>query len=164
MSKKIVLVAIAAFLLGILSAIIYTNLPVLDLQKPLDLFGSDNEKSSPSDKVKDYNILAFDDKIVMYIKDPYLARFTNTHSMEPLINEKSTGLEIAPKSSSEIKIGDIISYNPKNSDDAIIHRVVKIGQDSEGWYALAKGDNNPSNDPEKIRFGQVKRVLVGILY
>ena len=71
---------------------------------------------------------------------------------------------IIPKSSDEIKIGDIISYGTHYNDDIIIHRVTKIGKDAEGWYAIAKGDNNAISDPEKIRFSQVKRILVGILY
>jgi uncharacterized protein (UPF0248 family) len=46
----------------------------------------------------------------------------------------------------------------------IIHRVVKIGQDSEGWYAILKGDNLSQEDPEKVRFDQVQRVVVAIIY
>lgn len=161
--KRIVLVSIA-FLIGLVFSAAYASFNAFELQKPLGIFGLSDEKNSPSDRIKDYNILANDEKIVVYVHDPYLAKFTDTHSMEPVLDKKSTGIEITPKSDSEIKVGDIISYKPMDSEDVIIHRVVKIGKDSEGWYAVAKGDNNPSNDPGKIRFSQVKRILVGILY
>ena len=142
----------------------YTGFSVIDMQKPLDAFNSGKERSAPYDRVKNSNIRIFDDKIVVYINNPYLVKFTDTHSMEPLINKKSTGLEIVPKSSSEIKIGDVISYAPKEGDEVIVHRVVKIDYDAQGWYAITKGDNAPYSDPEKVRFGQVKRILVGVLY
>ena len=99
-----------------------------------------------------------------YLKEPYLAKFTDTHSMEPTLGSKTTGLEIVPASNDEIKAGDIISYKSAQSDDVIIHRVIKTDYDSNGWYAITKGDNNNDNDPEKIRFAQVKRILVGLLY
>jgi hypothetical protein len=163
-SKATLLFAIiASFIFGWAAASFYIGLPVLGVEKPLAFFEA-GEKSSPTDRIKDYNIKAFDDKIVIYVKNPYVAKFADTGSMEPVLDRKSTGIEITPKSSDEIKAGDIISYKQKNSDDTIIHRVVKIGEDSEGWYAVTKGDNNNANDFEKVRFSQVKRILVGILY
>jgi hypothetical protein len=33
-----------------------------------------------------------------------------------------------------------------------------------GWYAIMKGDNLSYSDPGKIRFDQVQRVVIGILY
>ena len=38
------------------------------------------------------------------------------------------------------------------------------GIDEKGLYFRTKGDNLDYIDPEKIRFGQIKRVVVGILY
>lgn len=163
LNAKWIVAILVLFLFGLAGSAAYTGFSVTDLQKPLDLFEG-SEKSSPSDRIKDFNIKVFDDRIVIYIKDPYLARFVDTHSMEPIISKKSTGIELIPKSISNIKVGDIISYAPKNSNDTIIHRIIKTGSDSEGWYAITRGDNNNANDPEKVRFGQVKRVLVGVLY
>lgn len=157
-------IVFASFLLVCLIGAAISGFSVLDLQKPLSLFNSASEASSPHDRIKDYNVRVFEDRVVIYIKDPYLARFADTHSMEPLLDSKSTGIEIVPASSAEIKVGDVISYESKYSDDAIIHRVVRIGEDSDGWFAVTKGDNNNDNDPEKVRFEQVKRVLVGLLY
>ena len=163
-SNRLVAVVLVSFLLGWIGSSIYFGSQSLSLEKPLGMFESAVQKSAPADRVKDYNIKIFSDKVVIYLEEPYMAKFADTHSMEPVLDKKSTGLELVPASSAEIKVGDIVSYASKGSTDIIIHRVVKLGQDSEGWYAIAKGDNNASSDPEKIRFGQVKRILVGILY
>ena len=48
--------------------------------------------------------------------------------------------------------------------DVVIHRVKEIGKDIEGWYLKAKGDNNEREDPERIRFSQIDRVVVAIIY
>lgn len=157
-------IVFASFLLGLLGGAVIAGFPLLDLQKPLGLFKFSSGNISPHDRIKDYNIRVFDDRVVVYINDPYLARFADTHSMEPLLDSKSTGIEIVPVSSAEIKAGDVISYQSKYGEDTIIHRVVQIGKDYDGWFAVAKGDNNQNNDPEKIRFDQIKRILVGLLY
>ena len=60
------------------------------------------------------------------------------------------------------ELGDIIIFEHKNT--RIIHRIVKIGWDTGGWYAHTKGDSNPAEDPFKVRFKDVKGVVVGIIY
>jgi len=62
----------------------------------------------------------------------------------------------------EISIGDIIIYET-GLDATIVHRVVEIGEDGEGLYYVTKGDNNILRDP-KIRFHQIKYLVVGVLY
>ena len=64
---------------------------------------------------------------------------------------------------SKIKIGDIVSYSYVDGT-TIIHRVAQIGNDENGWYAVAKGDNSSFADPDKVRFSQIKRVVVAIVY
>ena len=90
------------------------------------------------------------------------ARIKDTHSMEPVLNKDSISLEISPDSISDIKIGDIISFS-RNSK-TIIHRVIETKTDNQGWYAITKGDNNKDMDNFKVRFKQIKGVVVGILY
>ena len=34
----------------------------------------------------------------------------------------------------------------------------------EGIYFILKGDNNPEQDPGRVRFKQIKRVLIGVIY
>ena len=34
----------------------------------------------------------------------------------------------------------------------------------KGWYCIMKGDNNPEPDPGRVRFSQLRRVVVAIIY
>src|SRR3989338_2427894 len=122
------------------------------------------ERLSPYDWVKESQIDVFEDKVIINIKNPEWAGFADTNSMDPFIDKGANAIKIIPKTEEDIHAGDVISYNPENSDAIIIHRVIKIGQDEKGRYFVAKGDNNPVKDPEKIRFYQIKRVLVGVIY
>jgi hypothetical protein len=109
--------------------------------------------------------LEIDNKELTIKKDNLqLARFSDTKSMDPVIDSNTIGLEIVPKSKNEIKKGDIVSYYSIKENITIIHRVMKTGYDKDGWYAIFKGDNNPTIDEEKVRFNQIRRILVGILY
>jgi len=123
------------------------------------------ERFSPSDIISEEHIRVQEDRIIIMVDNPQWAMFTNTNSMDPVFDEGSHALQIVPTSSEDISVGDIISYETTdNTNRVIIHRVVEIGQDKEGWYAVTKGDNNPIEDPEKVRFIQVKKLLIGIIY
>ena len=84
--------------------------------------------------------------------------------MDPVFDYGSNAIEIKPQSPEQIHVGDIVSYNSKYASGSIIHRVIEINQDEDGWYCLMKGDNNPYRDPEKVRFEQVQRLVVAIIY
>ena len=120
------------------------------------------ERDSPGDHITVDMIHVYDDIVMIDLPDVRWSSFTNTNSMDPLIDEFANGLEREPKDSSDLAIGDVISY--RHDDNIIIHRIVKISFDENGWYAEAKGDNNPTIDPVKIRFDQIEGVLIGILY
>jgi signal peptidase I len=62
----------------------------------------------------------------------------------------------------ELNVGDIIIYE-KGSNNPVVHRMVEIGEDGEGWYCVTKGDNNMFTD-RKVRFQQIKYLVVGVLY
>jgi len=121
-------------------------------------------KASPSDRINESQIMVYGDKVVIDAQNMEWASFTDTHSMEPVIDKNSNALEMIPKNPSELKLGDIISYQAETDKYPIIHRIIFIGNDSEGWYATVKGDNNPVEDPVKVRFSMVKRVVVAIIY
>lgn len=131
---------------------------------PIKQFEFDKEKPSPQDWIKENQIHVYSDKIVIDLANARWAKFTDTNSMDPVFDKGSNALQIIPTSAEQLAIGDIITYQSSYLNDAIIHRIINIGQDDLGWYAIAKGDNNDSPDPEKIRFTQVKKVLVGVLY
>jgi hypothetical protein len=125
---------------------------------------------SPHDRIKIEDVSVRNYELIIYINASYIAEFTDTGSMLPVLNSNSIGIQIVPQSETDIRPGDIISYNMVsgngviNNDDVIIHRVVETGYDEFGWYAYTKGDNNLVQDKEKVRFFQVQRVLVGVLY
>ena len=84
--------------------------------------------------------------------------------MVPVLDKGANAIHKVPDSPSEIQIGDIVAYKSKYAEGTLIHRVVDIGADDKGVYYRLKGDNNPERDPGKVRFSQVERVLVAIIY
>ncbi|MFH1439630.1 MAG: hypothetical protein ABIG89_03625 [Candidatus Woesearchaeota archaeon] len=143
-------------------------------------FLGDNERNSPGDRIKEEQIHVYDDKIVIDLQDATWSSFVDTNSMDPIFDKGTNGIEVMPKTPYDIKVGDVISYeyvDKKTGEVSIIaHRVVEIGYDSEckdksnkqdcseGIYYIAKGDNNIIKDPYKVRFEQVRGVLVGLIY
>jgi hypothetical protein len=122
------------------------------------------EKPSPKDRIKENQILVYKDEVIIKIKDVSWSTYTDTNSMDPIIDKGANGLEIKPESTKDIQLGDIIAYQKEGSNNIIVHRVIEINQDNQGWYVITKGDNNQVQDPYKIRFNEVKYILVGIIY
>lgn len=84
--------------------------------------------------------------------------------MEPLLDKSGTAIMITPESSGDIEKGDIVAYPSEEAEGLVVHRVIRIGEDDKGWFAITKGDNAREEDPEKVRFEQIKYVIVGVLY
>lgn len=122
------------------------------------------DKPSPHNRIEKEKIFVYDDEVILKVKAPEWAIFTDTKSMEPVIDSTSKAIQIVPSSKEEINVGDIIAYNSKYKEAIVTHRVIEIGYDAFGWYARLKGDNNDDMDPEKVRFEQIKRVVVAIIY
>ncbi len=120
------------------------------------------EQLSPTDRVSEDQVLIFPDYILINIKNAKWASFADTNSMDPLIDKGANALQVIPQTPTEIQVGDVISY--QHEGDRIIHRVVYIGEDEQGWYCIVKGDNNKVSDPGKVRFDKIDRVLFGVLY
>ena len=153
MNKKVFLVV---FLIACTIIIASNN----NIRYPFSI--NSNSVDSPSDHISDNELHVFADKIVIEKQDLIWAKIKDTHSMEPALNKDSITLEVIPESSSSINKGDIISY--RYNSMIIIHRVTETGKDEQGWFALTKGDNNKEPDPYKVRFSQIKGLVVGILY
>jgi hypothetical protein len=126
--------------------------------------GFSNDKLSPSDIIPEEKIHVYRDKIIIEVDDPEWAKFADTKSMDPVFDKGANALQIVPKSHDQIKTGDIISFTTDYQSGVVIHRVIEIGTDEEGWYAITKGDNNPYKDPGKVRFKDIKKLLFGIIY
>ena len=141
---------------------VYSN--SYNFEQPLVLDSSVSEKPSPSDWVEEGQIKVYNDRVVIEIEGAEWAKFTDTNSMDPVIDDDANAIEVVPKSFKQINEGDIISYEIPQVNGTIIHRVIETGVDSEGWYAITKGDNLDKQDPYKIRFDNIRRIVVAIVY
>ncbi len=122
------------------------------------------ERPSPCDRIAENQIIVLKDKIIINFKNAEWATFTDTNSMDPVIDVGANALEYIPKAPTEICEGDIVSYKSKFANGVLIHRIVETGYDEDGWYAVLKGDNSPYKDPGRVRFDQIQRVVIGIIY
>ncbi len=165
---RLALTLIAVFSLGWILNTMLTNFVYYDAEKPLNFaivpFMSSPERLSPSDHVKESQIHVYDSNIVLDIPGATWAAFTDTNSMDPFFDETANTIELRPSSADSVDPGDIISYRSSITDGLIVHRVVSKGVDSAGDFFIVKGDNNPTQDPEKIRFSQIHGILVAIIY
>ncbi len=162
-SAKKVLLLLIAFMLGVIFSEAYAS--VNYLERPFPLFQEAGvDRASPHDRIREDQIKVYSDHVLIKVDNPQWASFADTKSMDPVIDKGANAIQIVPQSKEEIHVGDIISYNSDYASGVIIHRVIHIGYDEEGWYCIAKGDNNPRQDPGKIRFSQIRRVLVAIIY
>lgn len=120
------------------------------------------ELQSPGDWVKEEQIKVYRDQVIINVNGASWAGFTDTNSMDPFIDENANAIEISPDNPQSINAGDVISYQTEKG--VIIHRVLSKGEDELGVYYLVKGDNNNFGDPFKVRFENVKGVVVAVIY
>lgn len=136
---------------------------VLSAQASTPDFGLPPEQASPKDRIMESAIDMRQDGVFINIQDPQWAVFADTNSMDPVFDSGHHAIQIVPRSTDEIEVGDIISYDSPMGF-SVIHRVKRIGQDNDGWYCIVQGDNNPAPDPIKVRFNQITRVVVAVIY
>lgn len=123
-----------------------------------------SEIQSPHNRISEGQIHLYPNKIVIDISQASWASYADTNSMDPVLDFGANGLEIIPKNENELYIRDIAAYKPKSTQELIVHRIIDIREDSKGKYFIFKGDNNKTPDPEKVRFSQIKYVLIGVIY
>lgn len=119
---------------------------------------------APSNWIPQEKIHVYRNYIQIDLKDAVWANFTDTKSMIPVLSTNSNAIQIKPKTNADIKTGDIISFRNKINQRRIIHRVIGMGYDSEGKYFITKGDNNIEEDPFKVRFEDIERIVVAVIY
>ena len=124
----------------------------------------DREKASPRDRVKMEDIKVYGNEVVISIDNPEWAYYADTNSMDPVIDSESNTIQIVPKSADELQVGDIVAYHSEFHEGTITHRIIAIEEDEKGWYATLKGDNNADADPGRVRFEQIKRIVVAVIY
>lgn len=149
----IVLLVLAVLSLAVISTI--------RKELPFSL-GTAPERQSPGNWVKEEQIKVYPDKVILDLPGASWAKFTDTNSMDPFLDAEANALEISPADAEAIKVGDVISY--QSPYGVLIHRVIEKGQDQEGFYYYVQGDNNTFRDPFKVRFEEVKGVVVAVVY
>ncbi len=157
----IIIMILTVILLGIVS-FLWIDSEVENPFTTFSTFGNSlTEKSSPANWIKENQILIYDDRIVILVANATLSRYSDTNSMDPNIDFNANGIEIKPGSPSQIHVGDIISF--EQGGELIVHRVIKIGMDEQGWFCVTKGDNALQDDG-KIRFTQINSITIAIIY
>lgn len=149
------------FALGWYSSLTYSQ---VDFNEEFPYIEFSSERISPADHIAREGIIVTPDYVLIYIKDAFIAAYADTNSMDSTLDVEANGIEVIPSSAEDIGVGDIISYEANWTNGIVVHRVIEIGEDEEGIYYLAKGDNSPRVDPQKIRFNDIKGYLIGIIY
>ena len=97
----------------------------------------------------------------------WLTTVGSTNSMEPAIDVGHIViLSNSPKYKSKetIKVGDVIVYKAKWYGGSVIHKVIEVGQDADGWFCKAQGWNVNSQDPQIIRENEITHVALGVIW
>ncbi len=156
-----------AFSLGWLASTTALNAaPVVEqAQETIAIFSDAADVPSPADVLTMDKIHVLQNRVEIDQPGVIPAVFADTNSMDPVFDTESTALELMVTSTSQVQVGDIVSYEtPLAPGAAIVHRIVEIGTDEQGWFAIMKGDNLPTTDPGKVRASQLRRKVIGILY
>ena len=155
---KYVILLIITFMLG--WSINDLSIYITDSQVPL---GSGNDIPSPNDWISEQQTTILPNYVLLKIPNATAVKYASTKSMDPVLDDTSIGLEIRPDKN-KLRVGDIISYKSDLLGVVIVHRIISINEDEYGAYYITKGDNNKVSDVEKVRFEQIKGVVVGLLY
>ena len=126
--------------------------------------GRSGELPSPRVKIEPQEINYDEHAEVLSIsnvKSPlWVTTVQSSNSMEPLVDiGHIVVLSKDPKYLDDLNVGDIIVWE-RSPANPIIHSIVEINQDGEGWYCRTKGLNIPQPDEEKIRKDEVKWVAL----
>lgn len=151
--------ALAIFLVGIFACVMMFFNFNPDGTVTLNTF--DDVVAAPSDHISEKDILVLDDRLVINISNVKISNYAETGSMLPFFDKGANGIQVVPESEDDVEVGDIISYEIEGV--SIVHRVVEKGVDERGTYFVIKGDANLAEDG-KIRFKDIERIVVGILY
>ncbi|MBU0459688.1 MAG: hypothetical protein KKH52_01445 [Nanoarchaeota archaeon] len=122
------------------------------------------EKASPFDHVKESQVRVLKNKVEININNVEWWNIADTNSMDPLIDIGTTALSVKPTSEDKLQVGDVAFYHSLIAKRSIVHRIILIDNDEQGWYSTFKGDNLKKPDPEDVRFPEIEGVLIGIIY
>lgn len=152
------------FVLGWIAAVIQISPNTIEKPDFQFLYHGNVEKSSPQNRILEDQIIVRDGRVIINLDGATWSSYADTNSMDPILDSEANGIELPVQSPEELHAGDIISFADPYGRGLVVHRIIAIGEDDQGWFARTRGDNNITNDPYKIRFDQIHGVLVGILY
>ena len=116
--------------------------------------------NEPSNWLSEEDIQITDKQVIININDSSIISYSDVRSMEPYVNRDSMSIILQPEMD-ELEIGDVIIF--QKNGELITHRIIEIGTDYSGIYYITQGDNNEVSDG-KIRFEEIRGVVVGVLY
>lgn len=93
----------------------------------------------------------------------YIAGIQDTNSMDGLLDIGLWPYMTKDFTIDDLTTGDVIIYT-KGGNEQIMHQIVFIGEDKEGWFCICRGLNNFFPDAWAIRFPQIISRLAMIVY
>ncbi|ROR73357.1 signal peptidase I [Bogoriella caseilytica] len=79
-----------------------------------------------------------------------------TGSMSPAMEPGALAI-VAPTEAQEIRIGDVVTYQPRPNDPAVVtHRVIGINVSATGTTFTTQGDANTRTDPHPVVPEQIR--------
>jgi hypothetical protein len=156
MKYSVIVLAIMMFSCGVVFAAAFHQ------SETRTAFGGEKSIAVSQDRVTGNQIHLYKDKLVIAAEGLMYAKVEDTKSMEPLLSKNSHTIEAAPVIEN-LKVGDIISFYEPSVDKVVVHMIIEIGYDEQGWYARTSGYNNVYADSWKVRFENIKGVVVGVL-
>lgn len=100
------------------------------------------------------------------VPELWIPTIPDTNSMDPVFDYGHNNLLLSGRDAEDHQKlvefmarhpGNIAVYQPQN----IIHRVVEIGEDSQGRFFKFRGDNNVRGDSYKIRDANISHLYAG---
>ncbi|MDP3766325.1 MAG: hypothetical protein Q8R04_07475, partial [Nanoarchaeota archaeon] len=155
---------VIAFMLGVIVANAFQYFQGYSKEQTAAFSESCGSKIMPSGRISREDIHIYPNEVCISLKEPYLAYYTDTGSMEPMLGRGAKGIEIQPKGTQDIHTGDIVSYRSEYANGLVVHQVYNISYDENDWYAVMKGINNKDADPGRVRFNQINKVLAVAIY
>ena len=105
-----------------------------------------------------FEIKTEDGNIIFNISKPFTLK-ANDNSMYPLIKEND---ELSIEIKTTYHNGDIIAFNPKNTEDIFIRQIMFLGKDIEAIPLNAKYKRDFYNKNEIIILGKITKITTNI--
>jgi hypothetical protein len=126
------------------------------------------DQQTPSPDYLDITALRWDSDHIVRIWGPDLRLWTPIGtSMSPTVGDGTHHVLTQRVDTDKIVTGSMLVFKAPVLTGKVLHRVVAVGNDLEGWYAITRGDNVFYSDIDllgKVREEDIEGVVVGILY